>query len=205
MAEALGGRVKTPRPSRAPAERPTQPAAAATPPRAAATTPQSTRSNGSGAVTAPQQRILDQLAWLELHDIYPAPKETLAAVCGVSPTSGGYFNNLGRLRSCGLIDYPEPGLVALTNAGRAAAHLPDDSRPVHERWLSIVTNPQRKILEALIELYPQEITKAELARQVGVSETSGGFFNNLGRLRTIGAIDYPQPGRVALTRHVMPL
>lgn len=133
MAEALGGRVKTPRPSRAPAERPTQPAAAATPPRAAATTPQSTRSNGSGAVTAPQQRILDQLAWLELHDIYPAPKETLAAVCGVSPTSGGYFNNLGRLRSCGLIDYPEPGLVALTNAGRAAAHLPDDSRPVHER------------------------------------------------------------------------
>lgn len=158
MAEALGGRVKTPRPSRAPAERPTQPAAAATPPRAAATTPQSTRSNGSGAVTAPQQRILDQLAWLELHDIYPAPKETLAAVCGVSPTSGGYFNNLGRLRSCGLIDYPEPGLVALTNAGRAAAHLPDEKCPPifgqcckvgsalirnpYERWLKEETFPR---------------------------------------------------------------
>ena len=31
---------------------------------------------------------------------------------------------------------------------------------------------------------------------VGVSRTSGGYFNNLGRLRTLGAIDYPQKGQV---------
>src|SRR5690606_8232293 len=75
-----------------------------------------------------------------------------------SPTSGGYFNNLGRLRSCGLIDYPEPGLVALTNAGRAAAHLPDEKCPPifgqcckvgsalirnpYERWLKEETFPR---------------------------------------------------------------
>lgn len=28
------------------------------------------------------------------------------------PTSGGYFNNLGTLRTLGLIDYPSPGEVA---------------------------------------------------------------------------------------------
>jgi uncharacterized protein len=158
----------------------------------------------SGDVTRPQQKLLDQLAWLEEHGIYPAQKETLAAVAGVSPTSGGYFNNLGALRSLGLIEYPQPGTVGFTDDGRACAVSPDDPRPVHERWLSVVSGPQRAILEALIELHPDPISKDELAERIGVSPTSGGYFNNLGRLRTLGAVDYPQPGSVALTTHVMP-
>ena len=31
-----------------------------------------------------------------------------------SPTSSGFSNNLGRLRSLGLVDYPESGTVAAT-------------------------------------------------------------------------------------------
>lgn len=159
---------------------------------------------GNGSLPRPKQNLLDQLAWLELHGVYPVRKETLAAVAGVSPTSGGYFNNLGGLRSAGLIDYPKPGTVAFTDAGRELAHIPDDDRPVHERWLSVVTNPQQTILRALIDMHPTAISKDELAERIGVSPTSGGYFNNLGRLRTLGAVDYPQPGYVHLTRHVMP-
>lgn len=156
-------------------------------------------------VTAPQQKLLDKLAWLEAYGLYPAPKETLAAVAGVSPTSGGYFNNLGALRNkLGLIEYPTPGEVEFTEAGRAAANPSDDERPVHEHWLEVVTPPQRKILEALIERHPDPIAKDDLAGAINVSATSGGYFNNLGRLRTLGAIDYPQKSQVALTRHVMP-
>jgi Mn-dependent DtxR family transcriptional regulator len=170
--------------------------------------PPKPRANGhaepSGDLTRPQQKLLDQLAWLEEHGIYPAQKETLAAVAGVSPTSGGYFNNLGALRSQGLIVYPQSGMVGFTDEGRACAVTPDDPRPVHERWLGVVTAPQRAILETLIELHPEPITKDELAERIGVSPTSGGYFNNLGRLRTLGAVDYPQPGSVSLTRHVMP-
>jgi hypothetical protein len=98
----------------------------------------------------------------------------------------------------------EPGEVEFTEAGREAAHLEDDDRPVHEHWLGIVTGPQKTILEALIACHPNPIAKNALAEQIGVSSTSGGYFNNLGRLRTLGAVDYPQPGSVALTRHVMP-
>lgn len=161
-------------------------------------------SNGSG-LPAPQQKILDQLAWLESKGIAPAPKETLAAVCGVSPTSGGYFNNLGKLRSSGLIEYPQAGTVGFTKEGRDRANLEeDDGRPVHEHWLEVVSEPQRKILAALIDAHPGEMDKDELANLIGVSPTSGGYFNNLGRLRTLGAVDYPSPGKVGLTRHVMP-
>lgn len=158
----------------------------------------------SGDLPPPQQKIIDQLSWLELHSVYPSRKETLAAVCGVSPTSGGYANNLGRLRSFGFIDYPEPGYASLTDAGRELSHLPHDTRPIHERWLSIVTTPQKKILGALLEIHPEQIRKDELARSIGVSETSGGYANNLGKLRTLGAITYPERGYVSLTKFVIP-
>lgn len=152
-----------------------------------------------------QQKLLDSLAWLESKGIYPAPKNTLAAVAHVSPTSGGYFNNLGSLRSSGLIDYPTPGAVGFTDEGRAIANAPeDDGSEVHEHWLKIVSAPQAAILNALIKRHPETIQKDELAREINVRETSGGYFNNLGSLRTLGAIDYPQKGFVGLTRYVMP-
>ncbi len=80
----------------------------------------------------------------------------------------------------------------------------NDGRDVHEVWLDIVSAPQRAILAALIKQHPDTIAKDELAGMINVSPTSGGFFNNLGRLRTLGAIDYPAPGQVQLTRYVMP-
>lgn len=162
-------------------------------------------SASSSGLPAAQQKILDKLAWLESKGITPAPKETLAAVCDVSPTSGGYFNNLGKLRSAGLIDYPQGGTVAFTDAGRTAANPPqDDGRDVHEHWLEVVSEPQRKILAALIDAHPDPLDKDALAELINVSPTSGGYFNNLGRLRTLGAIDYPTPGKAALTKYVMP-
>lgn len=49
----------------------------------------------------------------ELIAAYPNPlgRETLATQCGVSANSSGYQNNLGALRSLGLIDYPVKGQV----------------------------------------------------------------------------------------------
>lgn len=151
------------------------------------------------AVSNPQQRILDRLAWLETVGLAPADKTQLALFVGASPTSGGYANNLGRLRSLGMIDYPQPGTVALTPEGRSVAATPDEpatAREMQQQVQGVVSNPQWSILEQLIELYPTDIAKDELAERIGVSATSGGYANNLGRLRTYGLIDYPQPGRV---------
>jgi hypothetical protein len=41
-------------------------------------------------------------------------REELAAAAEQSPTSSGYANNLGRLRTLGLIEYPTGGYVAAT-------------------------------------------------------------------------------------------
>lgn len=52
------------------------------------------------------------------------------------------------------------------------------------------------ILEQLIEIYPSSLAREDLAERVSVPATSGGFKNNLGRLRSLGLTDYPLPGYV---------
>lgn len=148
-------------------------------------------------ISVPQQKLLDVLAALEAFGVDAPNKAMVAAHAGVSPTSGGYFNNLGRLRAQGLIDYPAGGTAALTAAGKLIANYPDKPptlQDLHTSWLRIVSAPQAAILQALLVMYPDSLPKDELADRVGVSRTSGGYFNNLGHLRTLGAIDYPQKG-----------
>lgn len=150
-------------------------------------------------VSRSQQRILDSLSALEGMGIEQPSKDQLALWAEVSPTSGGYFNNLGALRSLGLIEYPSGGLVALTEEGRKAAQ-PSDPMSVEQMQESLyrkVGGSKAAIVKALVDIYPKSITKDRLAEQIGVSPTSGGYFNNLGALRTLGVIDYPQPGCVA--------
>lgn len=161
-----------------------------------------------GDLSQPQQRILDVLATFESIGVGSLHKNILAVFSGASPTSGGYFNNLGKLRnSLGLIEYPSSSYVILTDSGRQKARPGENIatlQSLHDAWYRTITPPQAKILAALIKIYPEDIEKVELAERIGVSGTSGGYFNNLGRLRTIGAIDYPTPGRVMATDLLFP-
>ena len=158
-------------------------------------------------LSSAQQRILDTLAQLEAFGIGNAEKAMVAAHSGASPTSGGYFNNLGRMRTMGLLDYPSPGQIAMTDAGRAKANPPAKALTVedlHESWYRFLPTAQALILREVIAQYPNAIGKDVLADAVGVSRTSGGYFNNLGRLRTLGAIDYPSPGMVVAKALLFP-
>jgi hypothetical protein len=161
----------------------------------------------AAGLTSSQQRILDSLAWLAAFGVPQPTRECLSARAGVPHTSGGYKNNLGALRSGGLIDYPTPGTVALTDGGQAKANAPTETptlRALHEAWLGLLTSSQAAILSTLLTFYPEALTRGDLARRVGVPETSGGFKNNLGRLRTLGAIEYPQAGDVRATDLMFP-
>jgi len=182
----------TARVENAPQPRPTAPAP--TPP--TITTPVL---DADGSITAPRQRILDALAWLESLDVLQAEKAQLGVLADQSPRSSGYTNNLGALRSAGLISYPTPGLIALTEQGRALASAPSaplSSEDIHESIRRKISRPQWAILEALIADYPADLSKQELAECSGQSFTSSGYTNNLGALRSLGFLDYPIPGRV---------
>ena len=51
-------------------------------------------------------------------------------------------------------------------------------------------------LEAADSFLAKDIAATELAEAVGMEASGGGFRNPLGRLRTLGLIEYPDRGRV---------
>lgn len=150
-------------------------------------------------VTPAKQKILNALAFFVGIGVPTVDKTQLALMVGVSPTSGGYFNNLGSLRSDGLIEYPSGGTVALTDNGAAIAStdgVPETTDELHDAIKAKLPAAKWKILASLIAVYPKALTKDALAEEIDVSPTSGGYFNNLGSLRSLGLIDYPRPSEV---------
>jgi hypothetical protein len=151
-------------------------------------------------VTAPMQRILNALAWIESMRLPNPRKEKLAFLADASPTSSSFVNNLGALRTAGLIDYPAPGVVALTDSGRSEAHevdgTPTSSAELQDAICAKLPNPQARIIRELIKVYPDPLDKPTLAERAEVSATSSSYVNNLGNLRSLGLIDYPQKGLV---------
>lgn len=161
----------------------------------------------SEGVTGAKKRILDALAQLEVFGLATPDRRTVAAHARMSPQGGHTTNTISALRTAGLLDYPANGLLALTEAGRAAATYPaapPTLADLHASWLSIVSGLQQRILKAVIDAHPDGLTREELADRVGAVAGGGHFTNTISALRTLGAIDYPRKGWVVATEAVFP-
>ncbi|HLJ73181.1 MAG TPA: DUF853 domain-containing protein, partial [Thermoanaerobaculia bacterium] len=154
----------------------------------------------SGEALPPaKQRVLNALAFLEGIGLPSADRSQLALLAKASPTSSAFANNLGALRTAGLIDYPGQSRVALTPDGRAIAStedVPQTSEELHAELQRILPPAKWRIVAPLIETYPNALDKVTLAEAAGASPTSSAYANNLGSLRTLGVIDYPRQGEV---------
>ncbi len=144
------------------------------------------------------KRILASLAEFAAIGRKAIPRATLSAWAAAR---GGYFSNtLGQMRSAGLIEYPQSGLVGLTEAGTRAApkiEAPPTAKALFEACVRQAGGglPER-IMLALKQAHPRGLTRDELSSQV---EARGGYYSNsLGAMKTAGFIEYPQPGRVRL-------
>lgn len=117
----------------------------------------------------------------------------LALLSGYSVKSSSLSNALGSLRGHGLVSKgPEP--ITATPAGLAAL---GDIEPLPQgpdllaHWMSRLTKAEREILTALIDAYPDELTKEQLAEQTPskYSPTSSSMSNALGKLRSLELVD----------------
>jgi hypothetical protein len=151
------------------------------------------------ALTGPETRLLESLAWFESIGLTTMPLEAVAFMAGYSPSGSAFTNPRGSLRSKGLVDYPSPGAMSLTDAGRAAAPpvtTPVTTQALHEAVLRRLAGPETKLLKPLLEVYPAAMTVAELAEASGYSADGSAFTNPRGKLRTLGVVTYPAPGQV---------
>lgn len=152
-------------------------------------------------VTRPMQKILDALAELAALGIREASRIQVVFLSGYGhPNSKGFVNSLGALSTAGFVTYPRSGVVALTEAGCAAANhtgRPLTSTDLQRRVLDLLGAAHGRILQPLIEAYPAEISRQDLCAAAGYGHmNSKGFVNAIGRLRSLGFIDYPTKGNV---------
>lgn len=150
-------------------------------------------------ISGPQQRILNSLAWWRAFGIDRPSNEQVAFVAGYSPKSGNFGNLKGGLNTSKLITYPRPGQLELTEDGKAKADAPakpPTQNEMHSRVMAKLKGPQQRILAPAIAAYPDECSNDQLADEAGYSASSGNFGNLKGSLRSLGLIDYPQPGYV---------
>lgn len=153
-------------------------------------------------MSRPQQRILDGLAWLESIGRDAGTRGQVAFLADASPNSSAFRNNLGALATAGLIRYPGAGLVSLTSSGAGVARAPMQPltpADLHRALASKLPRPQMALLEVLINHYPHAVGREDLARQAEASPLSSAFRNNLGALRSLGFLAYPDTGRVVAT------
>ncbi len=158
----------------------------------------------NGAVPPIQQKILDSIAELEALGIAEPPRVQVAFLAGYShPRSKGFTNALGALRSAGLIDYPSSGTLSLSEAGdstASAVNRPRSSEELQERIMKLLPPVHCRLLEFLIS-HREPFSREALARNCGYEHVrSKGFTNALGRLHSLGLIDYPGSGQVAASK-----
>jgi len=165
--------------------------------------------NGEVQITGAGQRILDGLAELEALGVSQAPRVLVAFLAGYSHLqSKGFVNAIGAIRSAGMVEYTGDGAVFLTDAGRVAAHPPEvalTTQDVQKRIMDLLGGASSKILAPLIEAYPDSLPREEVAQHAGYGHLgSKGFVNALGRMKTLGFVEYPQQGRVRASDLLFP-
>lgn len=154
------------------------------------------RGAGAGeAVSGPEQRVLDAIAWLNSIGIEAPAQLAVAFLAGYS-WGGGYFKPRGSLKTRGLVEYVTGDLIRLTDEGRALARTPDEqltTTELHRAVLARLPGPESRVLGPLLDAWPDAVSHEVLAPAAGYS-LGGGYFKPRGRLKTLGLVEYVSGG-----------
>jgi uncharacterized protein len=114
-------------------------------------------------------------------------KAQWATLARMKRTGGTWANYVSLLRKAGYLD--EDGeTVGLTPAGLSAAGNVERPAPgtLIEQWKDALGSGPAKMIDVLIEAYPRQIDRANLADRVNMTATGGTFANYLSLLKTNG-------------------
>jgi len=161
----------------------------AAPRAAAAAPPQATRPKrvaapvaGSVKLSKGERAVLTALAQLQPR---PLSKRQLALTSGYSPKSSTMRNILSSCRTAAFITDLGDGSIAITTEGLGAVGgvEPLDADARRLLWISKLGAGPRAFMEALIEAWPNALSRDQLEERTGYSQGSSTFRNNLSALR----------------------
>lgn len=140
----------------------------------------------NGSLARAERRILTVLAQ------YPSgrTKTQVAVLAGYAVNGGGFNNSIGALRSRGHL-VGDKQQLQITDAGMATLGQWDPlptGRDLIDYWLRELAKAERSALAVLVDVWPEALTKEDLAARAGYEPSGGGFNNALGKLRTLELI-----------------
>lgn len=167
-----------------------------------------TKSNGQDSgITGPMQRILDSIAWWNAIGVASPTNVQVATKARYSAKGSAYTTPRSRLSGKGLIEYTGGGGVELTDEGRALASNPGSPTGTELRALvmgSLKSGPMQRILEPLLESYPNALSNKDLATAANYSPEGSAFTTPRSRLSGLGLIEYPTQGMVKAADFLFP-
>lgn len=144
--------------------------------------------NGDINLRAGERRILQVLAQ---HYPMKFTRNQLGTLSRFSPRGGTFGTYFGTLKRNGLIE--ENGDVSITQAGLdylgADVPAPATTDEVINMWRSALRAGERKMLDQLVGIYPQTISRDQLGDITGFTASGGTFGTYLGSLRRNGLIE----------------
>jgi len=154
--------------------------------------------------TGLKARILAALRWADYMKMNPTSRAALGALADFTPDKGYGARSLGELKSADLVEYPQPGFVALTALGWKMAPEPPQFGSMYEAWQAKLTGLHREVLMSLYAGGRSPMTRKDLGVHLGKQFDKGYSARVLGELKTMGVIEIPAPGLIRLTEHVIP-
>jgi hypothetical protein len=151
-------------------------------------------------ITDAEQKIINAIGWMNAAGVAEPVNELVAFLAGYAHArSTGYTIPRGNLRARGLIAFPKPGHLCLTEDAKAHVSYPEvtTTEALHEAVLGVLDEAKKRVLKPLLNSYPNPMTNTELCAAAGYAhERSTGYTIPRGRLRTFGLIEFPRPGEV---------
>lgn len=117
----------------------------------------------------------------------PSTKNQIGILAGYAITSGSFNNSLSRLRTSGYVKGGNENIIITEDGLSVLGHyepLPE-GQELQKYWISELGKAESAILNVLVNNYPQELTKEQIAEECGYAVTSGSFNNSLSKLRTL--------------------
>jgi hypothetical protein len=148
-------------------------------------------------VSRPQLRILQAIAMFEALGFSEVPRTWVAPLADTTWKSSGFEKNVSTLKTGGYLETGGPGMLRILSPGRG--EVGDQQPPTHELLLqkcaAALSTPQGAILNNLVQVYPQDLAREEIAERSGTTVTSSGFEKNMSTLKTAGMLEITGKGR----------
>ncbi|MBN9497822.1 MAG: DUF853 family protein [Alphaproteobacteria bacterium] len=114
-----------------------------------------------------------------------------ATLAGMKKSGGTWNTYVSRLRTAGYIDQSN-GMVCATAAGLAAAGSmpaqPQTAAEIQAMWRESLGAAVGRMLDRVLEAYPNPIDRTSLAEALGMAASGGTFNTYLSRLRSNGLV-----------------